>query len=58
MLLRLGLQLPLAALLYLVLIRQSRLRAWSDTRAILLEMGGRRSRLLRWILGDAGTATT
>jgi O-antigen/teichoic acid export membrane protein len=50
MLLRLGAQLPLAALLYLVLIRQAKLRAWTDTRAILLEMGAGRSRALRWIL--------
>jgi O-antigen/teichoic acid export membrane protein len=50
MLLRLGLQVPFAALLYLMLIKHSRLRAWNDTRAMLLELSGGRSRLLRWIL--------
>jgi O-antigen/teichoic acid export membrane protein len=48
--LRLAIQLALGALVYAVLVRGFRVRAWMEIAGMLLEMGDRRSRLLRWVL--------
>jgi O-antigen/teichoic acid export membrane protein len=47
---RLASQAFAAILIYTVLIRQFRLQAWHDVGAVLLEMGGQRSGLLRWLV--------
>lgn len=51
---RLATQLILGALLYLLLARSFRLQAWVEVATILLDMGGNRSRLLRWVLVERG----
>jgi len=49
--LRLAIQVVLGALVYAALVRWFRLRAWLEIADILLQMGAKRSRLLRWVLG-------
>jgi O-antigen/teichoic acid export membrane protein len=49
--LRLASDLVLGAVLYVALVRWFRVRAWVEVTDILLGMGARRSRLLRWALG-------
>jgi hypothetical protein len=48
---RLVIQLVLGALVYAVLVRRFRVRAWVEIGDILLDMGANRSRLLCWLLG-------
>jgi hypothetical protein len=40
----------LGALVYAVLVRSFRLQGWVEVAGILLEFGGKRSRVLRWLL--------
>jgi PST family polysaccharide transporter len=47
---RLALQLPPAAVGYLLLLRRFRLQAWVDVAHILRDVGAARSRWLRWLL--------
>jgi O-antigen/teichoic acid export membrane protein len=49
--LRLAIQVVLGALVYAALARGFRLRAWVESADILLNMGAKRSGLLRWVLG-------
>jgi hypothetical protein len=53
---RLAIQMAIGALVYAVLVRWFRLQAWEEVSHILLEMGGKRSRLLRWMLGHEAHA--
>jgi hypothetical protein len=48
--LRLAIQVVLGALVYAALVRWFRVQAWVEIADILLEMGAKRSRLLRWVL--------
>jgi O-antigen/teichoic acid export membrane protein len=55
---RLVIQVPMGVLVYGFLIRQFRLEAFGDVQKIILEMGGRKSRLIRWLAADKpGVAT-
>jgi O-antigen/teichoic acid export membrane protein len=47
---RLAIQMALGALVYAVLVRWFRLQAWVEAAGILIEISGKRSRLLRWLL--------
>jgi len=47
---RLAIQMALGALVYAVLVRWFRLQALVEVADILLQMGGKRSRWLRWLL--------
>jgi O-antigen/teichoic acid export membrane protein len=47
---RLAIQIVLGALLYAALVRWFRVQAWVEMADILLGMGAKRSRLLRWAL--------
>jgi len=49
---RLVIQVPLGVLVYGFLIRQFRLEAFSDVKNIIIEMGGQRNRLLRWLIDN------
>ena len=49
---RLAIQMVLGVLVYAVLVRLFRLQAWREVADILLEMSGRRGRLLRWVMGS------
>ena len=49
---RLAIQVVSGALVYVVLVKQFRLEAWADVESLLLEMGGKRSRFIRWLGGD------
>jgi len=49
--LRLAIQVLLGALLYAGLVRWFQVQAWVEIAEMLLGMGARRSRLLRWALG-------
>lgn len=53
---RLAIQMALGALVYAGLIRLFRVQAWMEVADILLEMGGKRSRLLRWVIGSEAHA--
>lgn len=50
--LRLAIQVPLGAVIYAFLIRHFRLEVFRDVQKIIIEMGGERSRFLRWLIGD------
>jgi hypothetical protein len=39
---------------YVFLIRRFQLESWDEIRKLILEMGGRRSRSIRWLLGSSG----
>lgn len=54
--LRLAIQIALGALVYAVSARLFRLQAWVEVANILLETGGKRSRLLRWVIGNEAHA--
>jgi O-antigen/teichoic acid export membrane protein len=54
---RLVIQVPLGVLVYGFLIRQFRLEAFGDVQKIILEMGGRRNRFLRWLAGEKSRFT-
>jgi PST family polysaccharide transporter len=49
---RLVIQVPLGVLVYGFLIRQFRLEAFGDVQKIIIEMGGQRNQVLRWLIGD------
>lgn len=49
---RLVIQVPLGVFVYGFLIRQFRLEAFREVLKIILEMGGKRSRFIRWLAGD------
>jgi O-antigen/teichoic acid export membrane protein len=53
---RLVIQVLLGILVYGYLIRQFRLEAFGEFQKIILEMGGRRSRFIRWFAGDKSRA--
>jgi O-antigen/teichoic acid export membrane protein len=55
---RLLIQVLLGVLVYGFLIRQFRLKAFGDIQKIILEMGGKRSRFLRWLAVDKSHFTT
>ena len=50
--LRLAIQVVAGALTYGVLVWLFRLESWVDVRKALVEMGGKRSRFIRWLGGD------
>jgi O-antigen/teichoic acid export membrane protein len=50
--LRLAIQVVAGALAYGVLVRLFRLQSLADVRNILLQMGDKRSRFIRWLAGD------
>ena len=51
-------QVPAAVLIYMFLIRRFQLQAWRDVAAVILEMGGRRSRIVRLFVGaDSPTSS-
>jgi O-antigen/teichoic acid export membrane protein len=54
--LRLAIQMVLGAVVYAVLVRLFRLQAWREAASSLLEMGAKRSRLLRWMIGHESYA--
>jgi PST family polysaccharide transporter len=54
---RLVAQVPAGMLIYLFLIRRFRLQAWNDAAVVILEMGGRRSRFIRWLTHDVASST-
>jgi O-antigen/teichoic acid export membrane protein len=54
--LRLGIQVVAGALIYGALVRLFRLQSWVEVQNILLEMGGQRSRFIRWLGGDKAHA--
>jgi O-antigen/teichoic acid export membrane protein len=54
---RLLVQVPLGVITYGILIRQFRLRAFREVQNVILEMGGRRSRILRWLLDGQSHVT-
>jgi len=54
--LRLAIQVALGALAYGLLVRSFRLQAWVEVAQILLDMGGKRSRLLRRVLAHEARA--
>ncbi len=54
--LRLVMLVPLGVVIYTILIRVMSLQAWTEVRDMTLDMGGRRSRLVRWVVG-AGPAS-
>lgn len=56
-LIRVLIQVPLGVLLYGFLIRQFRLEAFGDVRKIILDLGGRRNRFMRWLLGESSQAS-
>ena len=56
--LRLAIQVPLGVLVYGFLIRQFRLEAFGDVQKIMLELGGQRSRFIRWFAGGKSGVTT
>jgi len=43
---------PIGIVIYGVLIRTFRLKAWNDLRDLILDAGGQKSRLIRWLLGS------
>lgn len=53
---RLAVQVVSGALLYGVLVGLFRLESWVEIQNILLEMGGKRSRFIRWLGGDKARA--
>lgn len=46
---RFAIQVILGALVYLVLVRTIRLKAWLDVEQILLELGNKQNRFIRWV---------
>jgi len=54
--LRLVALVPLGAGFYVTLIRVLDLQAWTEVREVLLDMGGQRSPVLRWLLGADAAA--
>lgn len=55
---RLVIQVPLGVLVYGFLIRQFRLEAFVEVQKIVLEIGGQRSRFVRWLVDDKSRLTT
>ena len=55
---RLLIQVPMGVLVYGILIRQCRIEAFGDVQKIILEMGGRRNRFLRWLVDEKPQVTT
>jgi O-antigen/teichoic acid export membrane protein len=53
---RLAIQVVLGTLVYGVLVRLFRLEPWVEVQNILLDMGGKRSRFIRWLGGDKARA--
>jgi O-antigen/teichoic acid export membrane protein len=53
-LLRLVIDVLTGIVVYGFLIRRFQLESWDEIRKLLLEMGGRRSRSIRWLLGSSG----
>jgi O-antigen/teichoic acid export membrane protein len=49
---RLVIQVPLGVLVYVFLSRQFRVEAFAEAQVMILEMGGRRSRFIKWFAGD------
>jgi len=49
---RLILQTVMGTFVYCFFIRRFRLKAWDETRSLILEIGGRRRRFIRWLLQD------
>lgn len=49
---RLAIQVALGALVYTILVRAFRLKAWMDVERILLEMGNKQNRFIRWLARD------
>jgi hypothetical protein len=55
---RLVIQVPLGVIVYGFLIRQFRLESFGEIRKLILEMGGQRSRFIRWLAGDKSQVKT
>ena len=56
--LRLAVEVPAGILIYWFLINQFQLLAWKDVRDAVLEMGGRQSRFVQWLLGGDSQVTS
>lgn len=50
--LRLAVGFIVGMVIYAFLIRLFRLQAWNDIRVLVLEIGGGRTRFIRWLVGD------
>ncbi len=55
---RLVIEVPLGILVYGLLIRQFRLEAFGEVQKLILELGGQRSRFIRWLVGDKSGVTS